>query len=295
METSVCFSNDRIQAVYGDQKHGRILVKGFASASLPAGTMINGTITDDRALASAFADFRGVNPTIPFKNIRLAISGSAVYTRLSNMPPLRGDKVESWVGAEFSNTDTVGELVYDYAVLRADGKNGVTALLCAAPKELLKSYIDLFASLKIEISGIDIVQNCQRKLMSMFPSLKDSTYIVLTLDGSSVDSTLYSGGLYKLSNRTRLLSERGTPAYASELEHVISGMLQFQRADRNAGGVSGIYAAGFSDTDTDMIKELGAAFGVDSGFLSDTDSVLNAGQGFRLCDYAYTVGNLIKE
>lgn len=93
---------------------------------------------------------------------------------------------------------------------------------CSVQKSLLQSYVDLFESNGIRITNINLGINSMIKIGHFLRSLREKTYIVITLDGSSFASYLFVNGKYSISSRYRLIYDRGTNLSFMEITQHVS-------------------------------------------------------------------------
>lgn len=295
MVTSIYISNEAIQVVLGEKRGNKIKIEAYASVPVSPNTVINGVVTDEGELIDAMARLRGKLPGVSMKKVRIVIGSSQIYVRQASIPLMPRKKMMEWVRGEFHDVESGEELLYDYTVLARGEGRAVTALLCAVKRELVAGYVELFGAMGIGISCIDTLQNSQIKLVRMLPQTRDRTFISLSFDGTSLDTALYVRGVFRISNRARLLEKRGTPESLNEIEQLVSSMIQFNQSDRSGATVTHIFCAGHHGDEEELCRRFPLTFGVEAQPFSDPDGmILGADAGFVLSDYAYTVGNLIR-
>ena len=132
------------------------------------------------------------------------------------------------VRKELSSIENPEKYVYDYRVCGMDKKSGMATVLGAAVQEsMLKSYLDVFAAMGVEVESVDIALNAQLKAFDRIQSLKNETFIFSKLDAEILISTLFVQGVYKYLNSTRIFAEHGTDGITTEVGNTTSSMIQF--------------------------------------------------------------------
>ena len=297
MATSLYISNERLMAVCGRVNSRRIAIRAYAEMDLPAGSVINGVITNEAAFAEALKQLAGQMGK-SFADVRIVLNASRVYVKRAVLPRLPKGKLIELVAGEFTDVDTDAddELIYDCMTLRSLGAGqGNAALICAAKRSLVASYAELFDSLKIRLSGMDTVHAALIKLTGLLPQTREKTFIVLGLDGNTVDATLFTGGEFRLNNRARLIAERGTAESTAEISRMVSSILQFNASERSGAVIGGVFVIGARGGEAAMCASIAAAYDLPATALEDEGGLIAApGDGtFELSQYAYAVGNLI--
>lgn len=296
MDTSIYIGTQALQAVCGAAGKKGIVITDYASIPLPEGALINGVITDEQAVAGAVQALVRQHPTLPMKAVQLTLDSSLIYFKQALLPNLPKHKMQALVAGEFADVEGANELLCDYAVLERNGEQGgVNALLSAVKRDLVGSYLELFSSLGITLSGLNTALNCQIKLVHTLPQLAKETFIMLVLDGNVLGSSLYISGKFRFANRTRLFAERGTPALAEEIERTVSTMLQFHLSQKSGVSVSHLYLCGMQPQEASIHPQICRAFGLKQGDFSALGTMLRVpDQSFDLAQYLYAAGNLIR-
>ena len=233
MATSLYISNERLLAVTGRVAGRKIDIRSFAEVKLPMGSVINGVITDEAAFGGAVKEM-AEKMGKAFVNVRIVLNASRIYVKRAVLPKLSKNKLGELVANQFSDVDTDAddELIFDSMPLEDLGAGkGQAVLACAAKRSLVASYVDLFDGLNIKLAGMDTTYAALSKLVEMIDALKDDTFIVLGLDGSTLDATLFVRGQFRFNNRTRLIAERGTAACIAEVSRMVSSIIQFNTSD----------------------------------------------------------------
>lgn len=296
MATSLYISNERLLAVTGSAGSRRIDVRSFAELALPAGSVINGVITDEAAFAEAVKEL-SQRMGKQFTNVRIVLNASRIYIKRAVLPKLGKNKLGELIASQFSEVDTDAddELIYDCMPLGDLGAGqGQAVLACAAKRSLVASYADLFEGLKIKLAGLDTTYGAIIKLVEMIDALKESAFIVLGLDGNTLDATLFVHGQFRFNNRTRLIAERGTAACTSEISRMVSSIIQFNTSERSGETVSRVLVIGAIDGEQAMMESISASYDMPVAGFADACDVVRMREGtLDLGLYAYALGNLI--
>ncbi len=254
MQTLVYFSNDGIQVLQGIIKKGHLNISNFKTLPVEAGALINGVITNEEVVKEAVAGALKENPKL-FKNMKLVIDSSLIATKTIEVPKLKPKELTALAAVEFEdNAGNYDELVVDYANMA--GFTGNNIFCCGVEKRVLESYIALFASLKIQIQSIDVGLNTLIQYVSATRDFKGMTFALNILDGKNLVSLLFENGIYIFSNRSRLLSERGTAALADELSGKLSSLIQFSKSQKSEHTLNMSLYAGLDEFELETLKAL---------------------------------------
>ena len=254
MQTLVYFSNDGIQVLQGIIKGGRLNISNFKTLPVEAGALINGVITNEEMVKETITEALKESPHL-FKNMKLVIDSSLIATKNVEVPKLKPKELEMVAATEFE--DTAGNydaLVVDYAYI--PGPAGNNLFCCGVEKRVLESYVTLFASLKIQIKSIDVGLNTLIQYVSATKDYKGMTFALNILDGKNLVSLLFENGLYIFSNRSRLLSERGTDAFADELSGKLSSLIQFNKSQKSEHTLNMSLYAGLDEDELNGLRAL---------------------------------------
>jgi len=254
MQTLVYFSNDGIQVLQGNIKGGRLNISNYKTLPVEVGALINGVITNEEMVKETITDALKESPQL-FKNMKLVIDSSLIATKNVEVPKLKPKELEVVAASEFE--DTAGNydaLVVDYAHI--PGPTGNNLFCCGVEKRVLESYITLFASLKIQIKSIDVGLNTLIQYVTATKDFKGMTFALNILDGKNLVSLLFENGLYIFSNRFRLLSERGTDAFADELSGKLSSLIQFNKSQKSEHSLNMSLYAGLDEDELNGLRAL---------------------------------------
>lgn len=299
-ENVIFISNHNIQIVKGScDKNDMIKINDYKEYKLDEGCMINGVITDEQPVREILETIKanGVNSAI------LVIDSGQIIVKNMNIPILKKKEIMKIVRDELASVDqSYEDLIYDYSVLRKNYEEqaGGEILCCGLERKLLVSYVDLFKSVGIKLTAVDISVNALQKLTQELPDLEHQTYIVSILDGNNVSSYLFEDNHYTFSNRSRLFSDRGTNAFIMEMNSNISQLIQFNKSKRSLYTIDRAYFCGLEDGEEPMVFEnirrnlnIDAQVFPNSKVVYVTDKTLE--YEFELHDAVYPVGSLIRK
>lgn len=254
MQTLVYFSNDGIQVLQGIIKGGQLNITSFKTLPVEAGALINGVITNEELVKEAITEAVKENPAL-FKSIRLVIDSSLIATKNVEVPKLKPNELAALAINEFEDSaGNYDELVVDYAQIL--GVNGSNIFCCGVEKRVLESYVNLFESLKTKVTGIDVGMNAIIQYVTATRDFKGMTFAFNILDGKNLVSFLFENGIYIFSTRSRLLSERGTDAFADELSGKLSSLIQFNKSQKSAHALNMSLYAGLDEYELNALKAL---------------------------------------
>lgn len=293
MKTSVYLSNHRVQIAVGEAKKNKIQVQNFLQFDIREGSLINGVITSEEGLKAQLSkawESHGLS-----KKINLVIDSTQIAAKIMTIPKMNKKKTLEVVKKELSSLENPENYVYDYRICKTDNKSGMTTVLGAAVQEsMLKSYLDVFVSMGVEVESVDIALNAQLKAFERIQDLKSETFIFSKLDGEILISTLFVQGTYKYLNRTRMFAEHGTDGIAAEVGNTISSMIQFLATEQKEEKIKSIYLGGFPEEDKRFLQtplrelglEIGDSFQLTGYELPDEKEFYN---------FIFAVGALISE
>jgi Tfp pilus assembly PilM family ATPase len=299
MITSVYFSNETVQIVVGQAKGDVLQVHSFYQEPIPEATLINGVITNEAAMTTLLKRLV-VTGKLPNRKVDLLVDSSSILVKRAPVPILPQKKLMALAKDEFSEFGgNYKELLYDYSVLKSkseDGKGGV--ILCSAmERDFVGSYVEMFRGQGVQLRSIDLALGAKIRLAQFLPELKNRTFVLSVLEGNSVVSSLFTGGKYMLTNRTRLLGERGTAETAVEMTQTISSLIQFNRAQKTEDDLTHAYICGLWDSESQLCNTLSEILRISIQPLPDCSAVdVEQGcTGYRLTNAFYATGNLLRK
>lgn len=225
-KSAIYISSENIYVVSAEKKRDALRIIDYFQIPLDEGTMINGIITQEEALRKKLL----MVYTKGIREVSLIIDSGKILAKTTTIPKMKEKEIIQFIKDEVSVIDSnAKDLVYDYAYLGEDEeiKGASQTLYVAVSRELLKSYIDLFNEVGIEIKHIDYSTHILVLLARYLPGLIDKTYALCQFDGQHLISFLFINNEYILNNRTRIYAQKGTPEFINEVLSVISRMKQF--------------------------------------------------------------------
>lgn len=303
METSVYLSGKKLKIAVGNASPKGFAIKSFISVPMPAGTMINGIITSEweikKLLAEVWSKYK-----LPKKDISITIDSGSIFLKPMVVPITNEDNLTDIIKREFSDLDNTEEMLFDYSIEKPHVEGGgAMIVMYAAEKSLIGSYVDLFSEIKgARIKSIAPAQNSCMKLMRMCGEMSQKTAILAVLDGNMLSLMLFVNGAYRFSNRSRLISERGTPEISDEISSALSYIIQFNRSERSGFDVTDIYFCGINEEDNSLINMMSLLFDKQNvekfpyleNRINLKKSKLFPLQSFEPTDYVFCLGNIIK-
>lgn len=300
MTYSVYISSDDIQVIKGSANHNDMVqIEQYTSLPLTAGCMINGVITDAKAIEDELISLKEDGMT----SCRLVIDSGQILIKNVIVPFMKPKQLLALCEQELSDLkNKEDELIYDYSVLsRKNGqeKNG-EILCCGIEQKLLESYMELFEQAGIALQAIDISINVIHKLTQEMSCLQDRSYILVILDGNNMTSLMFEHNHYVLSSRARLFANRGTTSYVAEIGGNISQMLQFAKSQQHDEDIKYVYFAQLQEDELTLIPNyvkdnlsMEADVFPQEGFLHIKKTEQN--EGFQLQQYILSVAGLFHD
>lgn len=303
METSVYLSGKELKIVVGTANKKGFGIKSFISVPMPADTMINGIITSDFEIKKLVADVWD-KYKLPKKDISIAIDSGSMLLKPMVVPVTNEDNLMDIIKREFSDLENADEMLYDYSIEKPRVEDGgALVVVYAAERSLIGSYVDLFSDVKgAKIKCITPAQDCCIKLMRLCREMAGKTAILAVLDGNMLSLMLFVNGTYRFSNRSRLISDRGTPEISDEISSALSYIIQFNRSERSGYDVTDIYFCGVTEEDNNLINMMSLLFDKQCvtkfPFLDKIVRYKKSGmyplQSSDPADYVFCLGNMIK-
>lgn len=243
MATILYLSNQLVQAVEAKKKRNRITVRRVWQEEAPAGSIINGIITDEEAFLPFIKNFFSRNK-IPSRDVALVIGSSQFNHKVMEFPRLADREIRKLIAREFAENKKEDTL-YSYYVLEKKGKKGMQKILAAAvSKEYLLSYLELFRKAGIGLVSIDSETGSLVCQFSHSPEIQKQTCLVQVLDGQETGSYLFDRGVYFYSQKNRLFRAETEEGLAEELTAIQGKMSQFASAQKIQDSLEKFYICG---------------------------------------------------
>lgn len=297
MDISVYFSGQGMKIALGRSTPKKIIVKRLIVTPIERDAIINGVITNDISLKE---DIKAVwkRYRLPKKNIRIVIDSSSVLVKPLTVPVTKRENLNNIIRHEFSDVGTAEEMLVDYSVEDPHLENGGASVIAyAADRAFIGSYIDLFSEIKAEIKSINVSQNSCIKFLKLTGVTQDSNCILAVIDGNILSLLLFVNGIYRFSNRSRLISEKGTSEYTDEIAAAISSIIQFNKSERS-GDITDIYFCGSDSRSRELINMTSMLFErqrVCELIIPEKKVILKGSLALNPAEYIYCLGNLIGE
>ncbi len=305
---SIYLSNESIQILTGDAKYGILNITEYYSESMPERSIINGVITDFDAIKNSIG-FITEKYKLSSGNIKLVVDIPSAMGKVMKVPDISEKKILKLIEREFSGTSTEN-IIYDYANISEDikllskeekaqkkKKPGIDIYASAVQRNLIGDYIKLFESQRIKLQSINLGVNSVIKLGHFMRSLRGKTYIIMVLDGNSMASFLFLNGRYNISNKYRLVSERGSMELASEIARQTSSLMQFNSSQKSGFQIEQVYLCGLHSDEKEYSEYIENALGVPTCKLPQLSTEVlvshNKASKFDLANNIYAAGNLI--
>ncbi|MEG0721485.1 MAG: hypothetical protein RR446_07025, partial [Lachnospiraceae bacterium] len=233
MNTVIYLSNSNIQIAIGESGKKSASIQKLYSIDIAEGSLLNGVIISEGQLQKELSSiWEGMK--LPKKRIRLIIDSTQFFTRTITLPQLNEKKTQLLLQKEFAEIENSAEYLFDYRPVQPDQKTGLVQILAVAvEKNFIRSYVEFFKELNIEIGSIDIALNGQLKVYERVPQANRGTFISTCLEDNNLVSTLMVDGQFQYFNRARLFAAHGTEEFGVEVARTISGIMQFHATQKD--------------------------------------------------------------
>ena len=254
MITSLYLANNNIQAVVASGRK-KTCIKKVCSVQIPEGSLINGIITNEVELASELKEFWDRN-SLPKKNVELVINSSQFVLKQISMPKMKEKRIRENLPMEFADVTGMTDPIIDYAV--EPGKNGkmISMHTVMVERSFVQGYISLFSSIGITLNAVRVARICVINALRTMEQFKNKTCIILRMDGSVINSSLWSNGTSVYATQKRVFSDPGTEQFGSEIARVISNTIQFASTQNLPQGIKEAYLAGVEDEAFDIYSQV---------------------------------------
>ena len=255
MSVSVFLSNRSIQVVIGDGRSKRAKIERFFEDDVPEGTLLNGTIINEKALEDTI---RGTwsRHNIKERNVDLVLNSPHLMARRIEMPCLTGQKATNYIMNEADEKDIArftDPVIGWYPLVKNKKTQNVVSE--TAEKEFIETYVKIFGAVGIKLNSIHNGINLAVNMMQT--QVGRGTVVYMILDGMTLTTMLFTGGAYFNNLSTRVYSQPGTIEFAGEIRNAVSAIRQFATAQHIEEQISDIYVAGLSvDEMTSLVAEM---------------------------------------
>jgi hypothetical protein len=269
VKSSVYISSGKITVVGYSGK----TVKGYMTSPLPEGVMIGGKITDSGYLAECLAGMRAQHRDL-FTEPSLIVDGSAIMTKRIVTPKLSKKRYDRLVYDDFAESAGGAEMACGYAAQKTG--NSMTLLACAADKELIESYMSVFREAGIKLDTIHLGIQSLINFVNARPALANTTFVLNVVDGMSMLSLLFDGGVNIFMSRNRLYSENREQLIQDVIGN-LSGLIQFAKSEKFNDIQYSCYL-GLDENDMRYMQAVNPYTNIQLGVLDIRDGVRGAEQ-----------------
>lgn len=255
---SVYLSNRYIRVADGDLSGGRLTVRGLYEAVDNNGCILNGTVMDAEAFTAFMSNFWEVNK-LPKKGIHLVLDSNQFTSKVTDVPILKPKQMNQYISREFTDVGRINDPVYGSFVVRepVDKSKVRSVFAMMAPRDFIKGYVELFASMGIAIDSVENGMGAMLRLTGHLKQIKNhkDACIVQYVDDITLFNALVVGGVFVYYNKTRLFSDAGTMSFFNEMTNAASSILQFAKAQNIPEKIDRIYVAGVPQEQLSMYED----------------------------------------
>lgn len=296
MENVVFIGQDFVRVIRGEYKKEEFKVNYFESFPLPEECMLNGMIADENALISVLDKLQAAD----IKSARLVISSNSMVLKNVKVPKLTKAQLMEYTREEILSAQEEGEekeFVYDYGVLNDEDGTGGEILCCGMERSILASYIEAFEKVKIKLLSIDISIFALCKLTKNIPILDGKNYILSSIDGNHIVTTIFVNNQYTFTNRVRLFAERESDEFVQEITRSISQIIQFSKAQLHDVEFDSLYITGLQGEEKKAYVQVKTLFSLDAKVFPAVDciKVLGVPNKEEINNYLFCVGSLVRK
>lgn len=254
MKSSVYVSSEKVDVI-GYVKAGTgVAVKGYVTAPLPEGTMINGKIIDSAHLTETLSALRVKAPEL-FAEPSLIVDGASIQTRRDTAPKLSPRQFEQFVRDGFAETaENVEELACAWRVLGSAEGGGTSFFACAVDRAQVESYIATFRSAGIKLQSIHVGTQALMHYIGTRPDILMHTFVLNVIDGVMMLSMVVDNGVSVFISRTRLYGD----SYEQTIQHILGnlpGLISFNRSQK-FNEITHSYYMGLNPEDLDLMRQI---------------------------------------
>ena len=159
--TAIGLDIDRgaIKAVQVSYRGGEYTLRHVGYHRLPAGTIVDGEVADDRLLAEELSEFWDAH-AFGGKSVFLGLSNQKVVVRMLEFPPMSEEDLEGAIGFEAAEHIPMPpeEAVLDHVVVgpRGEPGEGDRVLVVAAQREMVGRYTEALRAGGLRAAGVDV-------------------------------------------------------------------------------------------------------------------------------------------
>ncbi|MDO5136787.1 MAG: hypothetical protein Q4D55_12090, partial [Eubacteriales bacterium] len=254
MVTSVFFTNNYIRVVVGTAKRSKAKVSKICSCEIPQGCLINGLITEEQELSRVIKELWETNK-LPRKGVRISTESSRFTLKTIKIPDMKPKKMREYVRNEFPEVENPQDMIFDYQLISRDKASKMNEVMAVmTEKELVESFVELFASLGISIASMTPSRCALIEMTRKTRVMGKDTGLLLLVEGNDLRSNLYVDGKYTYATKRRLFSERGSEALAAEVTKGTSEIQQFMMAQKIDSRLKNVFIAGLDPQEEEEVR-----------------------------------------
>lgn len=277
-------ADDRLLLVKSRSNKKLLTIEASWQQQLPQGTILNGIINNSDALIEGLVELKK-QAKLSATKVMLVIDSSQIMAKTLSVPlSLTSKETAGVVRTELSGLDSSDrDLIFDYSELVPTQQQ---ELLCfGIERTFVEQLTELFEKAGIKLAGITSALSSCVQMVQFLPELSKLSFILCVLDGQTVVTYLFAGGRYLMNARSRLITERGTPAVLGELLGRVSSMLQFSQSNKTAEPAQTVYFCGLEPNEEPGCRVVADTFNITAKPLPDVANVAyNAHAGILLPD-----------
>ena len=252
MTVSVFLSNKSIQVAIGNGSKSRIKVNSFFSDDMPEGTLLNGTVINEKTLEDTI---RGtwMKHGIKAKKVNLVINSPNLVARRIEMPLMKGSKCDNYVTNEADEKDIArfnDPIIGWYPVSKKQKTQIVVSE--TSEKEFIETYVRIFENVGIKLNSIHGGINLAVNMLQA--QIGQATAVYMIIDGMTLTTMLFAKGNYYNNLSTRIYAQPGTPEFPSEIRNAVSSIRQFAKTQQIDDEITDIYISGLSSLEMQSLE-----------------------------------------
>ncbi len=167
------------------------IVSGYGSITFNPKSVKNGVIVNPEDLAKSTYELisKSLIGSITTKRVAAAVPVAYTYNRIASLPPLEKKDLENAIQLEAEQYIPVplDQLYLDYEIVKTKKDGSTEVLMVAAPKNIVDSYMQLFALLDLEVAILETTIHSVARIVKHADQTGAPTLII---DFGSVSSDL---------------------------------------------------------------------------------------------------------
>ncbi|KNY25810.1 pilus assembly protein PilM [Pseudobacteroides cellulosolvens] len=174
----------------------------YGTFIIPEDCVDQGVICENETTLQAITNFI-LKEKIKTKNVYMNISSPPIVLRIVKLPHMQEKDLSIFLQEEISQFIPVdsNSSIIDYKVLdrfEEDGKKQMNVMLIAAPKQMIRRYVDLLKKTGLNPAVVDLYPNC---IARVFSKIQNKNIAVLDVNSNALDFIiLKNNNLFMHSN-----------------------------------------------------------------------------------------------